>query len=91
MGYITERSRAPVDVNSLLGKLVRFQCIPLSGAMLSSGSSVTEISRPPCDMKCCLAQMQSSHHSGTSPTEKVDLKHLSFISQIFLCLDSVLF
>lgn len=47
MGYKTKRSRAPVDVSSLIGELVTFECIPLSGAMLSSGSNFTEISRAP--------------------------------------------
>lgn len=75
MGYITERSRAPVDVSISIGKSVRFECIPLSGVILSSGSNFTEISRPSCDMKCCLARMQRSSHSGTFPIEKVDPKH----------------
>lgn len=75
MGYITEGSRAPVDVSSLIGKLVRFECIPLSGAILSSGSNFTEISRPPCDIKRCLTRMQRNSHSGTFPIEKVNPNH----------------
>lgn len=35
MGYIIERSRAPVDVRSSRGTSVRLECTPLRGAMLS--------------------------------------------------------
>lgn len=35
MGYISERSRAPVDVESWRGTRVRSECIPLGGAMLA--------------------------------------------------------
>lgn len=75
MGYITERSRASVDVSGLIGKLLRFKCIPLSGVILSSGRKFAEISRAPGDVQWGLAGMQRSSQSGTFPTDEVDAKH----------------
>lgn len=88
MGYITERSRAPVDVRSLRGKSVRLECNPLRGAMLS-------LVVPPLGSVAVPGTGRAAWHSRGAATEAPLLQrrwipNAPSPSQAFLVLNSTL-